>query len=112
MTVEGGLPGLEGTFWTGIVAPARTPASIVNRLNFEIREILKTKEVETDLAKLGVRPKIGRPRISPPLNAEVGCCDQSGQYFGPLNVLAAKARRRSNDRSAGLRSTTSTGRGR
>ena len=39
-TIESGFPELQSTFWTGILAPAGTPASIVNRLNAEINAIM------------------------------------------------------------------------
>jgi len=58
---ESGLPQLQATYWSGIVAPAGTPASIVSRLNTEINAIMKAKEMETILAKLSARPKVGSP---------------------------------------------------
>jgi tripartite-type tricarboxylate transporter receptor subunit TctC len=42
---ESGLPGYEASVWYGVVAPAKTPAAIVNRLNTVIAEILKDKTV-------------------------------------------------------------------
>jgi tripartite-type tricarboxylate transporter receptor subunit TctC len=38
---ESGVPGYEMDFWFGIVAPAGTPAPIVDRLSQEIAEIEK-----------------------------------------------------------------------
>lgn len=38
---EMGYPGYDVALWYGIVAPARTPASIVNRLNAALREAVK-----------------------------------------------------------------------
>jgi tripartite-type tricarboxylate transporter receptor subunit TctC len=60
-TIESGFPKLQATYWSGILAPAGTPASMVNRLNTEINAIMKTKEMETVLAKLSARPKVGSP---------------------------------------------------
>lgn len=60
-TAEAGFPAIQGAFWTGIVAPVRTPAAIVVRLNSAINDILKTKELGTSLAKLSARPKVGSP---------------------------------------------------
>lgn len=37
---EAGVPGYESTIWFGIVAPAATPAPIVNRLSHEITKAL------------------------------------------------------------------------
>jgi tripartite-type tricarboxylate transporter receptor subunit TctC len=50
---EAGLPGLTLSFWTGLVAPAGTPVEIVERLNREINELLKSKELQASMAKLG-----------------------------------------------------------
>jgi tripartite-type tricarboxylate transporter receptor subunit TctC len=61
-TTESGFPLLQGTYWAGIVAPAGTSASIVDKLNAAINEILKSKELEVHLAKLSAKPKIGSPR--------------------------------------------------
>src|SRR5262249_33334459 len=58
---ESSLPQLQATYWSGIVAPAGTPASIVSRLNTEINAIMKAKEMETILSKLSARPKVGSP---------------------------------------------------
>ncbi|MEO8545214.1 MAG: tripartite tricarboxylate transporter substrate binding protein [Burkholderiaceae bacterium] len=38
---EMGYPGYDVALWYGIVAPARTPAAIVNRLNAALREAVK-----------------------------------------------------------------------
>jgi tripartite-type tricarboxylate transporter receptor subunit TctC len=37
---EAGLPGYEATLWFGILAPAKTPAAIVNRLSRDINTVL------------------------------------------------------------------------
>lgn len=42
---EGGLPGFEAIAWNGIIAPARTPQPIVNRLNQELGTLLRDAEV-------------------------------------------------------------------
>ena len=60
-TIESGFPKLQATLWSGILAPAGTSVSIVNRLNAEINVIMKTREMETVLAKLSARPKLGSP---------------------------------------------------
>ena len=45
----------------GVVAPAGTPPAIVSRLNAAINDILKSPELEANLAKTNARPKIGSP---------------------------------------------------
>src|SRR5690606_4970994 len=45
---EAGLTGYNATFWFGMLAPAGTPASTVERLNALVREVLREpKIVET-----------------------------------------------------------------
>jgi tripartite-type tricarboxylate transporter receptor subunit TctC len=60
-TTESGFPKLQATYWAGVLAPAGTPASIVNKLNTEINAIMKAKEMEAILAKLSAKPKVGSP---------------------------------------------------
>ena len=43
---EAGVPGYEATNWWGILAPAGTPAPIVDRLNKELKAILASEEVQ------------------------------------------------------------------
>ncbi|HTS86553.1 MAG TPA: tripartite tricarboxylate transporter substrate binding protein [Usitatibacter sp.] len=56
---ESGLPGFETGSWQGIVAPAGTPAEIVNRLHDTVAKILATPEMKDRLDKAGaeVRPQ-------------------------------------------------------
>ena len=61
--IESGISSLSGlSFWDGVLAPAATPAEIVNRLNREINESLKSPEVKASLAKLGFEPLSGTPQ--------------------------------------------------
>lgn len=53
---EAGVPGYESTIWLGLVAPAGTPAAVVNRLNAEIRRITGSAEVKAAWAKQGATP--------------------------------------------------------
>jgi len=50
---ESGLPGFEVNNCYGILAPARTPKSIVNKLNAQIVSILRTPEMRAHLESLG-----------------------------------------------------------
>ncbi len=43
---EAGLPGFEAYLWTGILAPAGTPAALVNQLNVSLSRILETPEMK------------------------------------------------------------------
>jgi len=51
---ESGLPGYEVNGWYGLLAPARTPASIIGRLNAEVRQAVQSPEVKDKLSALGV----------------------------------------------------------
>jgi tripartite-type tricarboxylate transporter receptor subunit TctC len=55
---ESGVPGFETGSWQGIVAPARTPADIVNKLHAAVMGILATPAMKDRLDKAGaeVRP--------------------------------------------------------
>jgi len=53
---ESGVPGYEAYSWVGMVAPAKTPKDIVNRLNREIVDILKQKDVSEKLNQQGALP--------------------------------------------------------
>jgi tripartite-type tricarboxylate transporter receptor subunit TctC len=54
--IESGYPqvGFHPDVWQGILAPAGTPAAIVERLNAEINAVLKTPEVRATLMRMGV----------------------------------------------------------
>jgi tripartite-type tricarboxylate transporter receptor subunit TctC len=48
---ESGYPGFDAIAWHGILAPAHTPAAIINRLNAEIVQALKDPETGALLEK-------------------------------------------------------------
>ena len=53
---ESGAPGYVATSWTGILAPAKTPRAIIDRLNREIVILLGDSEVQARYAAIGVVP--------------------------------------------------------
>ena len=53
---ESGYPGFEATIWFGVLAPARTPAPIIDKLHREIARILALPDVRTKFADLGMEP--------------------------------------------------------
>jgi tripartite-type tricarboxylate transporter receptor subunit TctC len=57
--IEGGLPDFIALTFTGVVAPAGTPAPIVGRLNAAINEAVKPPEVVAALGKLGAEVRTG-----------------------------------------------------
>jgi tripartite-type tricarboxylate transporter receptor subunit TctC len=53
---ESGLPGFEVIQWYSFLAPARTPATIIEMLNSEILRIIKVPDVREKLATQGIEP--------------------------------------------------------
>ena len=58
---EAGVPGYDVTGWYGIVAPARTPPAIVNKLSAELGRAMHTPEVTDKLAADGTEALTGTP---------------------------------------------------
>lgn len=58
---EAGLPGFEANNWYGLVAPAKTPADIIARLNKEVVNVLILPEVKETLFKQGIEAAPGTP---------------------------------------------------
>jgi tripartite-type tricarboxylate transporter receptor subunit TctC len=54
--IESGLEGMVVNSWVGILAPAKTPRPIVDRLQREIAAVLKEPEVRERYAVLGIDP--------------------------------------------------------
>jgi tripartite-type tricarboxylate transporter receptor subunit TctC len=53
---EAGVPGYEATIWLGIMAPAGTPAAVVDKLNAEIAKVIAKPEIRDAWAKQGAEP--------------------------------------------------------
>jgi tripartite-type tricarboxylate transporter receptor subunit TctC len=53
---ESGYPGFEAVGWIGIVAPAKTPDAILNKVNAEIVRMLKEPDVKQRLDALAFTP--------------------------------------------------------
>jgi len=51
---EAGIPDMVITLWTGIVAPAGTPAPIIKRLQEEIVEVMRLPDVRERYGSLGI----------------------------------------------------------
>jgi tripartite-type tricarboxylate transporter receptor subunit TctC len=58
---EAGLPSYEATIWLGLMAPAGTPAAILDKLNGEINKVLKRPETREAWAKQGAEPLVMTP---------------------------------------------------
>jgi tripartite-type tricarboxylate transporter receptor subunit TctC len=53
---ESGLKGFEATTWFGVMAPAKTPRDIVNRLNADLARIVAAADVRERFIGEGVEP--------------------------------------------------------
>jgi tripartite-type tricarboxylate transporter receptor subunit TctC len=58
---ESGLPGFEVINWYGVLAPARTPKSIVDKLNAEITRITNMPDVKERLSTVGIEALSSTP---------------------------------------------------
>ncbi len=59
--IEAGIPDYEALSFFGVVAPAGTPATIVNRINTIFNEALKTAEIGETITRLGAVPQTDSP---------------------------------------------------
>jgi tripartite-type tricarboxylate transporter receptor subunit TctC len=57
---EAGVPGFEAVGWQMLVAPAKTPRAIVERLNRELTEILALPETKEQIVQYGFLPVANR----------------------------------------------------
>ncbi len=58
---QAGLPGYSAGSWFGILAPAGTPKSVINRLNQEINTAFASPEIKAAYAAEGLDPAGGTP---------------------------------------------------
>jgi tripartite-type tricarboxylate transporter receptor subunit TctC len=58
---EAGMPAYEVTTWYGVLAPAGTPRTIVERLNRELVRIMHSAELKAPLAASGTDPLTSTP---------------------------------------------------
>src|SRR5262245_37580180 len=59
---EAGVPGFDAVSWQMIVAPAKTPRPIVDKLHSELLSILATQDAKEQIVKYGFLP-IGSPSV-------------------------------------------------
>jgi tripartite-type tricarboxylate transporter receptor subunit TctC len=50
---EAGLPGYESGIWLGLMAPAKTPRPVLEKLNAEVNKLLNSAEVRDNWGKQG-----------------------------------------------------------
>ncbi|MEA3156824.1 MAG: hypothetical protein QOK44_4413 [Betaproteobacteria bacterium] len=59
---QGGLPGYEVKSWQGMLAPAKTPKPIIDKLSQEIARILQMPDVRETLLTMGADPLVSTPQ--------------------------------------------------
>jgi len=69
---ESGVPGFDISNWLGVLAPAHTPAAIVNRLNGEIVQAMNDAQMRKQLGEAGIEAMSSSPaQFSAFINSEV-----------------------------------------
>ena len=70
-TVAELLPGFTATNWYAFIAPGKTPAPVLERLNQELVKALKSPEVQEELTRAGLLPAPGtRDELARYIDAE------------------------------------------
>jgi tripartite-type tricarboxylate transporter receptor subunit TctC len=59
---EAGIPDVEMASWLVLLAPARTPPAIVERINAEVNAAVQEPDLRDKILKLGAVPEGGSPR--------------------------------------------------
>jgi tripartite-type tricarboxylate transporter receptor subunit TctC len=60
-TIAETVPKYESDIWIGMVAPAKTPKTIINKLNAELRRSLALPDVQAKLAEQGIYAESSTP---------------------------------------------------
>jgi tripartite-type tricarboxylate transporter receptor subunit TctC len=58
---EAGVPGFKSITWFGLVAPPATPAALADKINRDVVDLLKSKEVVDTLRKISLEPGATTP---------------------------------------------------
>ncbi len=59
---ESGFDRFPAYLWLGLLAPVRTPAAVIDKLNGALNEGLKSPELQASIAKLGLQTRNMTPR--------------------------------------------------
>ena len=59
---QAGLPGYEVKSWQGLLAPAHTPKSIIDKVSLEVARTLRLPEVRDNLLTMGADPLVSTPQ--------------------------------------------------
>jgi len=64
------LPGYKWVFWYGLLAPSKTPKTIIDKLNADIAVILRQPEMRQRLTPMGIEAATSTPEEFDKLIAE------------------------------------------
>src|SRR6185295_1810345 len=59
--IESGVKGYSVTSWYGLLAPARTPQAIVDKLNADVVKVMRLPDMRERLSAEGAEPTPGTP---------------------------------------------------
>ena len=59
---EAGIDEFIGSYWNGVLVPAGTPQSIIEKLNTVINQGLRSREAQASITRLGMEPRLGSPQ--------------------------------------------------
>ena len=62
---EAGLPAVNDASWFGLVAPAKLPQPVLDKLNAAVRKVSADPDVKARLEALGAAPAANSPADSP-----------------------------------------------
>jgi tripartite-type tricarboxylate transporter receptor subunit TctC len=85
-TVEIGLPGVLGSSWHAVVAPAGTPRAVVGTLNLTLVETITRPEVRSALIAQGATPVGGSPE-----DLKLFMQDEAKKWARVIRVSGARA---------------------
>jgi tripartite-type tricarboxylate transporter receptor subunit TctC len=61
-SIEAGYKDSDYTFWNGLLAPAKTPRPIIERLHAKVTSVLAMPEIQKKLEVQGVEPSAVTPK--------------------------------------------------
>ena len=83
--IESGLPGFDIQNFVGLLAPAKTPRPIINRLSGEIAKIAKQRDFMENYAAFGMEPVGSTPEATDKFTR-----DQIAKWSGVLRQAGYK----------------------
>ncbi len=80
---ESGVPGYQWSAWTALLAPKKTPRSIVNQLHREVSRVLNLPEVQVRMAAIGAEvAPLSPEQLDKMIAAEVALTAQLARKAG------------------------------